>query len=64
MAKLHITVENPDSIWDSIRDAGINPNRVDRSVFSEVFNKFVESGECVTIELDSETGKASVIHDD
>jgi hypothetical protein len=61
MAKLQITLKNPDSVWDSIRDAGIDPKKVDESVYGEVFNKFVEYGEYVTIELDSETGKASVI---
>ena len=61
MAKLQITLKNPDSVWDSIRDAGIDPNKVDESVFGEVLNKFVEYGEYVTIELDSETGTASFI---
>ena len=61
MAKLRITLKDPDGIWNSLDRAGIEPTDVDDSEFSDVFDKFVEYDEYVKIELDSETGEARVI---
>ncbi len=61
MAKLRITFKSPDSVTYSLQDAGINNGEVGDSEFGEVFDRFVEYEEYVTIELDSETGKATVV---
>ena len=61
MAKIRITFKSPDSVWDSIKEAGIDPNEVRDSEFGKVINKFVDYMEYVTIELDSETDEATVV---
>jgi len=61
MAKLRVTLKSPDAVWDSLKEAGIDPNEVENSEFGEVFGRFVKCDEYVTIELDSETGEATVV---
>ncbi len=61
MAKIRITFKSPDGVWDSLEEAGVDPNDVDNSEFAGVLAKFVEYNEFVTIELDSDTGEARVV---
>ena len=61
MAKMRVTFKSPDAVWDSVQEAGIDPNEIEDSEFGEVFNKFIDYMEFVTIELDSVTGTATVV---
>ncbi len=61
MAKLRIVLKDPDGVWDSVQDAGIDPNEIEESEFRDVFERFVEFKEYVVVELDSETGEARVL---
>jgi len=61
MTKLRITLKGPDSVSQSLKDAGIDEDNIENTEFGEVFDRFVKYAEYVTIELDSETGEATVV---
>lgn len=58
--KFHITFKDPDGVYDSLSDAGIDINEMDTEV-EWVVDKFLDYKEYVTIELDTETQTARVI---
>ena len=60
MAKIQITLKDPDGVWDSVTSYGYDMNGLPDDV-SAVVDKFVEYNEYVTIELDTETGEARVL---
>jgi hypothetical protein len=60
MAKIQITLKDPDGVWDNVTSYGYDMNELPDDVDS-VFSKFVEWKEYVTIELDTETGEARVV---
>ena len=60
MAKIQITLKDPDGVWDSVTSYGYDMNGLPDDV-SAVVDKFVEYNEYVTIELDTETGDARVL---
>lgn len=60
MAKIQITLKDPDGVWDSVTTYGYDMNELPDDV-DAVFSKFVEWKEYVTIELDTETGEARVV---
>jgi len=60
MAKIEITLKDPDGVWDSVTRYGYDMNELEDDV-SAVIDKFVEFNEYVTIELDTETGEARVL---
>ncbi len=75
--KITITFKDPDGVWESIEDATKNSLRdVSGDLSNDEFSTLVESrrerlmdsistwveyGEYVTIEIDTETGKAVVV---
>ena len=59
--KIRITLKDPDGVWDSLVDAGINPNGLDDNPeIGGPIRKYVEFMEYVTIEIDTDTNTASV----
>ena len=60
MSKFRITLKDPDGVWQSIESAGYDNNDLPFEVES-VVDDFVQWREYVTIELDTETGEATVV---
>jgi len=58
--KLLATFKSPDAIFYALKEAGIDPNERPVEV-ADVLDTFVEFDEYVTIEFDTETGRATVI---
>ena len=62
MAKVRITFNTPDGVWDSLQEAGYPPNDLDEMPeVREAIEKWVEYMEYVTIEIDLKTGEAIVV---
>lgn len=62
--KLRITLKDPDGVYDSLDDGGFNPREFessDNDEIRDVFEKYVEFQEYVTIEMDTVTGVATVV---
>lgn len=60
--KIKIVLKNPDSVWDSLTDAGLDPNNLDETPeIKSAISKFVEFMEYVTIEIDTDAGTARVL---
>jgi len=60
--KLKILFKSPDAVWDSLVEAGLDPNNLDETPeINEAFQKYVEFMEYVTIEIDTDTGTARVL---
>jgi hypothetical protein len=55
-----LTFKSPDGVWDSLEDAGLDPNELPDDV-DRVLTRFVEYREYVRIELDTEAGTARVL---
>ena len=58
--KLRMTLKDPDGVWDSLEDAGLDPNNLPEDV-QQVMDKYVEFGEYVTIEFDLAEMKGRVV---
>lgn len=56
--KLKITFKNPDAVDEALSDSGLS---LGNEGLKETISKFIEYGEYVTIELDTEKGTARVI---
>lgn len=54
--KIVLTMKDPDGVYDSLKDCGVDPNDPPESV-----TKYVEYGEYVRIEVDTDTGTAKVL---
>jgi len=60
--KIKITLKSPDGVWNSLADAGLDPNNLDETPeINAAFLKYVEFMEYVTIEIDTDTGTARVL---
>ncbi len=60
--KVRITFKSPDSVWDSLEEAGFPPNDLDEMPeVREPIEKFIEYMEYVTIEIDLDTSEAIVL---
>lgn len=58
--KLRLNLKDPDGVWDSLTDAGLDPNELPADV-DDALTKFVQFREYVTIELDLQNGTAEVV---
>lgn len=60
--KFRITFKDPDGVYDSLDDAGINMNEMPEDV-EYMINKFLWCREYVTIEFDTDEETARVVPD-
>lgn len=58
--KLRATFKSPDAIFYALKEAGIDPNERPIEV-ADVIDTFTEFDEYVTIEFNTETGRAIVV---
>lgn len=58
--KIRITMKDPDGVYDSMDDAGYDLDDLP-SVVDGIVKKYFEFKEVVTIELDLETGEATLV---
>ena len=60
--KIKITLKSPDAVYDSLVNAGLDPQDLDmKPEVNEAIKKFVEYLEYVTIEIDTDTSTARVL---
>lgn len=58
--KIKFYLRDPDGIWDSLIDAGLDPNDLDDDIYDTI-SKYIEYMEDICIEIDFESGKAKVV---
>lgn len=60
--KLIITVKDPDGVNDCLKDAGVfnDDYEIKDSNVEDAVDKFIEFKEYITIEIDTDTGEATV----
>lgn len=58
--KLRITFKDPDGVYDSLEDAGLDPNELPEDV-EKVVKRFIDYGEYVYIDIDIANGTAEVV---
>lgn len=58
--KIQMTFKSPDVVYNSLRDAGIDPNEPPIEV-EDLLETFIKYDEYVTIEFDTEQGTATVV---
>lgn len=59
--KIVINLKDPDGVWDSLNEVGLNSNSIKDTDTDEAINKFISYSEYVSIEIDTETKTARVL---
>ena len=58
--KLRIMFKDPDGVYDSLEEAGLDPNELPEDV-EKVVKKFIEFSEYIYIDFDIANGTAEVV---
>jgi hypothetical protein len=58
--KITIVMKDPDGVWDSLEQAGLNPNDLPQDV-KRCVESYFEYGEYLRVEIDTETEDIEVL---
>ena len=59
--KMRLTFKTPDVTWDVLKDASETMSEEEYDKVEKAVKKWVWCGECLTVEIDSETGSCTAI---